>query len=190
LNLGERVCTLLNSAGYSYCKGLVMAKTPRWCQPLATWKQYFFNWATKLEPQDLMEANTTLKVLLDTIEKDQEELKERFLTNIKEQVLPYLDKLKKRTLRDAEKGIVQMVEANLNEIASPFVQKLTSKYLNLTKKEIQVANLVKEGKTSKEIAELLNAKKRVVEFHRENIRKKLGLKHKKESLAISLRTFA
>ncbi|OGK04766.1 MAG: hypothetical protein A2W80_14915 [Candidatus Riflebacteria bacterium GWC2_50_8] len=56
LKLGERVCTLLNAAGYSYCKGEIMAKTARWCQPLATWKQYFSHWATKLEPQDLMEA--------------------------------------------------------------------------------------------------------------------------------------
>ncbi|MBU1106667.1 MAG: cache domain-containing protein [Candidatus Riflebacteria bacterium] len=56
LNLGERVCTLLNSAGYSFCKGFIMAKTPKWCQPLSTWKQYFLKWATKLEPQDLMEA--------------------------------------------------------------------------------------------------------------------------------------
>jgi len=144
----------------------------------------------RIKAQDLMEANTTLKVLLDTIEKDQEELKERFLTNIKEQVLPYLDKLKKRPLQDSEKGFVQMAEANLNEIASPFVQKLTSKYLNLTKKEIQVANLVKEGKTSKEIAELLNAKKRVIEFHRENIRKKLKMKNKKENLAMLLRSFS
>lgn len=144
----------------------------------------------RIKAQALTEANITLKVLLDTIEKDQEELKERFLTNIKEQVLPYLEKLKKRPLQDEEKAYVRMAEKNLSEIASPFVQRLTSRYLNLTRTEIQIARLVKEGKTSKEIAELLNAKKRVIEFHRENIRKKLGLKHKKESLAMSLRTFA
>lgn len=55
---------------------------------------------------------------------------------------------------------------------------------------IQIATLVKEGKTSKEIAELLNAKRRVIEFHRENIRAKLGLKNKKESLAVLLRSFS
>jgi len=145
---------------------------------------------TRLQAVEVVETNTTLKVLLNTMEKDQEELKERFLTNIKEQVLPYLEKLKTRPLPELEKGYVRMAEDNLNEIASPFVQKLTSSYLNLTKKEIQIAALVREGKTSKEIADLLNAKKRVIEFHRENIRAKLGLKNKKGSLAILLRSFS
>ena len=137
-----------------------------------------------------MEVNTTMKVLLNTMEKDQEELKERFLDNIKAQVLPYLEKLKKRPLKDVEKGFIQMAETHLNEIASPFVQKLTSNYLNLTKKEIQIAALIREGKTSKEIAELLNSNKRVIDFHRENIRKKLGLNNKKDNLAILLRSFS
>jgi len=83
-----------------------------------------------------------------------------------------------------------MAESQLAEIASPFIHKLTSSFLNLTKKEIQVASLVREGKTSKEIAELLNSKKRVIDFHRENIRKKLGLNNKKGSLAILLRSFS
>jgi len=144
----------------------------------------------RLKAQNLMEVNTTLKVLMDTMEKDQEELQERFLANIKEQVLPYLEKLKKRPLPEVERGLVQMAEKNLNEVASPFVQKLASSYLNLTKKEIQIAMLVKEGKTSKEIADILNASKRVVEFHRENIRRKLGLTNKKGNLEVILRSFS
>lgn len=144
----------------------------------------------RMKAQDLMEVNTTMRVLLSTMEKDQEDLKERFLTNIKDQVTPYLDKLKKSPLQEVQKGYLQMAEDHLNEIASPFVQKLTSNFLKLTKKEIQIAVLVKEGKTSKEIAELLNSKKRVIEFHRENIRKKLGLNNKKENLAILLRSFS
>jgi DNA-binding CsgD family transcriptional regulator len=141
----------------------------------------------RVKAQNLAEVNTTLKVLLDTMERDQEELKETVLTNVKEQVLPYLDKLKKRPLQDVERGFVQMAEKHLNEIASPFVKKLTSNYLNLTKKEIQIAALIREGKTSKEIAALLNSNQRVISFHRENIRKKLGLKNKKDNLQILLR---
>lgn len=144
----------------------------------------------RIKAHNLLEVNTTMKVLLDTMERDQEELKERILTNIKEQVLPWLEKLKKRPLQDVEKDYIQMAESQLAEIASPFIHKLTSSFLNLTKKEIQVASLVREGKTSKEIAELLNSKKRVIDFHRENIRKKLGLNNKKGSLAILLRSFS
>jgi len=144
----------------------------------------------RIKAKDLMDTSTTLKVLLNTMEKDQEELKERVLDNIKRQVMPYFDQLKKRPLQEIEKGLIQMAEENLNDIASPFVQKLTSSYLNLTKKEIQIAELVKDGKTSKEIAQILDASQRVIEFHRENIRGKLGLKKKKGSLAMLLRSFS
>ena len=144
----------------------------------------------RIQAQDLREVNTTMKVLLNTMEKDQENLKERFLVNIKEQVLPYLEKLNKTPLTNVQKGFIEKAEYYLGEIASPFVQKLTSSYLNLTKKEIQIATLVKEGKSSKEIAELLHAKQRVIEFHRENIRAKLGLKNKKVRLSILLRSFS
>jgi len=144
----------------------------------------------RIKAQNLTDVNTTMKVLLNSMEDDQEKLKERFLDNIKTQVLPYLEKLKKTSLDDVQKGLIKIAETNLDEIASPFVQKLTSNYLNLTKTEIQIASLVREGKTSKEIAAILNSKKRVIDFHRENIRKKLGLNNKKGSLSILLRSYS
>jgi len=144
----------------------------------------------RIKARNLEEVNTTLKVLLKTMEKDQEYLEERFLTNIREQVLPYLENLKKTPLNDVQRGFIQIAETYLDDIASPFVQSLTSRYLNLTKKEIQIAALIKEGKTSKEIADLLNLSKRAIEFHRENIREKLGLKNKKGNMQILLRNFS
>jgi len=144
----------------------------------------------RIKAQKMMEVNTTLNVLLNTMERDQEELKERFLTNIQKMVLPCLDRLKKSPLHRQQLEIIQTAETHLMDIASPFAQRLTSSFLNLTKTEVQIAYLVKEGKTSKEIAELLNAKQRVIEFHRENIRLKLGLKNKKGRLAMLLRSFS
>ncbi|MDI6803231.1 MAG: DUF294 nucleotidyltransferase-like domain-containing protein [Bacteroidota bacterium] len=57
LKLSERVCTSLNSVGYTYCKGNVMAKNPKWCQPLSVWKKYFSDWVTTANPQDLLDIN-------------------------------------------------------------------------------------------------------------------------------------
>jgi DNA-binding CsgD family transcriptional regulator len=50
--------------------------------------------------------------------------------------------------------------------------------------EIRVANLIREGKTNKEIANLLLIAKNTVLFHRHNIRKKLNL----TKTAINLRS--
>lgn len=57
LSLSEKVCTWLDQVGYNFCKGEVMAMNPKWCQPLAVWKNYFSRWIIKAKPQDLLEVS-------------------------------------------------------------------------------------------------------------------------------------
>ena len=52
----------------------------------------------------------------------------------------------------------------------------------LTATEKEILKLIALGKTTKEIADLLNLSPSTVDFHRNNIRSKLGLKNKEESL--------
>jgi CBS domain-containing protein len=54
--LSELVCDGLDGCGYVYCPGEIMAKTPRWRQPLAVWKGYFDKWIDQPEPKALMHA--------------------------------------------------------------------------------------------------------------------------------------
>lgn len=44
----------LDACGYVYCPGEMMARTPTWRQPLATWKRYFHEWIEAPEPKALM----------------------------------------------------------------------------------------------------------------------------------------
>ena len=136
----------------------------------------------EIKSRNLEELNTALKVLLKHREDDKEELEERILSNVKELVLPYLEKLKKTALKGDQLAYTDIIESNLDDILSPFLRKMTSKYLNLTPREIQIATLIREGRTTKEISEVLNISSRAVEFHRDNIRIKLGLKNKKANL--------
>ena len=75
-----------------------------------------------------------------------------------------------------------MATANLDRITSSFPQRLSSSALNLSPREIQVADFVKMGKSNKETARLMKLSCTAVEFHRNNLRKKLGLKGKKTNL--------
>jgi PAS domain S-box-containing protein len=136
----------------------------------------------QVKTSNLEEVNTALKVMLNKRDEDRKELEEKVKLNMKWMALPYLEKLKKSGLNERQETYRDIVESLLNDITSPFVRKLSSQDLDLTPTEIQVANLVKEGKTTKEIAELLNSSTRAVEFHRENLRAKLGLKNKKTNL--------
>lgn len=56
LEFGNRMSDRLNDVGYKYCKGDIMSKNPKWCQPLTMWKRYFTKWIRKAEPQDLLDT--------------------------------------------------------------------------------------------------------------------------------------
>jgi len=140
--------------------------------------------------RNLEEANIALKILLKRREKDKAELEEKILSNVKELVLPFLEKLNNEDLNEMQKAFTDIVEYNLNDIISPFVKELSSKYLNFTATEIRIANVIKQGKTTKEIAELLIMSPRTVDIHRYNIRKKLGINNKKADLTTYLLSLA
>lgn len=57
LKLGDRVCKWLDQVGYAFCKGEVMAKNPKWCQPISTWRDYFSSWIATVEPEALLQAS-------------------------------------------------------------------------------------------------------------------------------------
>lgn len=136
----------------------------------------------KAQSHHLEEVNTALKVLLKQREDDKKELSRNVLSNMNELISPYLVRLNNSRLNIGQKTLVNILESNLNNIISPFISQLSSKFFNLTPMEIRVANLVKEGRTNKEIAELLCLSKNTILFHRYNIRSKLGLKNKKINL--------
>lgn len=130
----------------------------------------------------LEEINTALKVLLKTREEDKQNLEQRMMINVKELVLPYLEKIGQSPLNKRQENYVEIMASALNDIISPFMHHLSLELANLTPSEIQVAKLIKFGKTTKEIAEMLNLSDKTIEFHRKRIRKKIGITNKKINL--------
>jgi len=146
------------------------------------------NMELEVKTSSLEEVNTALKILLEKRNEDKVEIEERLLLNINEMILPYLEKLRKSRSNELQQSYADILESNLKEITSPFYQKMASDYYHLTPKEIQIAGLIKQGKTTKEIAELIQSSPRAIEFHRNNLRKKFGLTNTKTNLMTHLLT--
>ncbi len=133
----------------------------------------------------LNEIKKALQDLLGNEEEDRNVVGERIFTNYERIILPYIEKLKKIAKSDYQQQVITILEMNLKNIISPFAKNLSGPLANLSPAEIQVADLIRHGKSTKEVAEIMNTGIRTVSFHRENIRKKLDLKNKK----VNLRTF-
>lgn len=136
----------------------------------------------EVQKRNLEETNIALKVLLRQRDEDKQDLEKKVLTNIKDLVFPYIEKLKRAPLRAKDKTNVEIIETHLNEVISPLMQRLTRLNILLTPQEMQIATLVKDGKSSKEIADVLHISETTVHFHRKNLRNKFGLKNKTTNL--------
>lgn len=142
----------------------------------------------KVRTRDLEEVNAALKVLLKRREEDKIELAESIQINVKELVFPYLEKLKKSKLEPHQVTLLGILESHCKDVVSPFINKLSSKFIKLTPTELKLADLIKSGRTSKEAAELLSLSENTIQVHRHHIRSKLGLKHAKINLRSYLRS--
>lgn len=130
----------------------------------------------------LEEVNTALKVLLAQREQDKNELEDKILFNVRKLILPYVEALKQRHFDDEHRTYLDVLETNLKNIISPFARKLSSVYENFTPQELKIADLIREGKTVKEIATAFGVSETTINFHRQHIRNKLGLNKQKVNL--------
>ncbi|MGD9077876.1 MAG: PAS domain S-box protein [Desulfobacterales bacterium] len=136
----------------------------------------------KDKAHELEEMNAALRVLLKKREDDRIELEEKIQFNAKQLIEPYLDNLKKTRLSTRQAFLHDIIKTNLDEIISPFARNFASTKYKLTPQEIKIASLIRQGKTTKNIAEIMGLSLRTIEFHRTKIRHKLGLKNKTDSL--------
>jgi DNA-binding CsgD family transcriptional regulator len=128
------------------------------------------------------DLKTTLRVLMSTQEEDRRLTESKFMLNLLNQIMPILKRLKKTELSKQQKLLVEVIKKQLNSIVSPFTMKLSSEHFGLTPTEIRVAGLIAKGLTSKEIADVTYVSKECIDFHRHNIRKKIGIVGKKVNL--------
>jgi len=135
-----------------------------------------------IEKNHIEEANIALKVLLKHQDDEINKVEQRLSLELQRQVLPYVEKMKHEGLNSSLSLYLNIISANIANITSSCSRRLGAKYVDLTNKEIQIADMIREGMSTKEIASFLNISIRTVEIHRTNIRKKLGLTGIKDNL--------
>ena len=136
----------------------------------------------KERTSSLEDLNIALRVLLKKREEDKNQIGANIYANFKSLIQPLLNQLKNSLTMNTQEDILDILESSIKEMATPFSKKLADPIVGLTPSEIQVAALVKDGKTNKEIAQILNKSIRAITSHRDNIRLKLGLKNNKTNL--------
>lgn len=132
--------------------------------------------------QSLNELNTALRVLIQQREDDKAEMEKKFLANVKTLILPYISRLKESRLGEKDKTLVHIIDDHLHDIISPLLKNINNADIMLTPQEVQVASLVKDGKTTSQIADILYVSESTISFHRKNLRSKLGIKNKQANL--------
>jgi DNA-binding CsgD family transcriptional regulator len=98
------------------------------------------------------------------------------------EIVPTLEKLRKSQLRKVQQHYLDIITINLEDIFIPSSRRRIFSHTPLTETEARIVNLIKQQKTSKEIAELLQVSTGTIRSHRENIRKKLQITNTKKNL--------
>lgn len=137
----------------------------------------------KKKQKEIEETNIALRVLIKKAEEEKEELKERLTANTLCLVNPYIDKLKKSNLSHDQKKNIQIIESTLSNLISPFARTSMLKNVKLSQTELKVTNLIKQGKSTKEIADIMCVSPQTINKHRSNIRRKMGLKNRNTSIS-------
>jgi DNA-binding NarL/FixJ family response regulator len=141
--------------------------------------------------QRALERNqTALQTMMDCRQRDRTQTEETVLTNVRQAVEPYLQKLRRSNLTDRQRQYLDILESRLQDVVSPFIRALSSTYLSLSPTELQVAHLIKEGRNTKEIAAILNLSPNTIMTHRYKIRTKLGLKQQRKNLHVFLKSLS
>jgi len=140
--------------------------------------------------QRLEEANIAMKVLLRHREEDRRELEEQFLADFRKLIMPSLEKLRRSGLTPRQSAYVDIVEMNARKVFSASGAAAGLAKASFTPMEMRIVEYIKEDKTTKEIGGLLNLSPRTVEYYRDRIRKKLGLKSRNVNLRSYLYTLS
>lgn len=130
----------------------------------------------KFREEELKAHNISLRTLLHAVDNEKKHLEERISANFNNCISPLLSELRESVTSEKQTHLIDIINETILDVSSRMNLELLKNHLQFTPAELKVANLVKFGKTTKEIAIALECSSRTVDGHRTNIRNKLKLK--------------
>ncbi len=141
----------------------------------------------RAESEELTQKNIALYQILEHLEKEKQNYKEQISESVESLLMPIVKKLKKRGGNLSPKEI-SLLENSLDSIVGREIDVFRKNLVKLSPRELDICELIREGKSSKEISSVLNLSALTIHKHRESIRGKLQLKNKSTNLSAFLRT--
>ena len=142
------------------------------------------------QESELTANKTALTVLFDHNRHTEDEIRENMQASLEQLIIPCLDLLENCVAGNpAAQAALQLTRESVQRVTLPLVKKLTSPSIGLSARELQIAHMIARGRPTKEIALSLNLALGTVEFYRDRIRRKLGIKNKKTNLRTYLLNF-
>ena len=127
-------------------------------------------------------TSTALKVLLSAIEEEKKELAERIQFKAEKLILPKILEIAEEKNPEKKEALLDSIVYIFQELTKPFVPGGLELGKTLSPTELQIVNLIKQGKASKEISDICNISVSTIASHRKMIRKKLNITNTKVNL--------
>jgi DNA-binding CsgD family transcriptional regulator len=142
------------------------------------------------EKERLEEMNITLRNVLNNVEKTRERDRKELTDELFRFLGPALNQLAEDSDSTRRAERVRLIREQAERIlaggSAPAMLGKSPDLRKLTLSELKVCQLIQEGRSSKEVAEILKISPETVQTHRKNIRRKLGVKGHGEQLSVYL----
>jgi len=139
------------------------------------------------QKKELEKKSIALKEILAQIEIEKRETWNNVSCSIERIIRPIVNKINKEATGKISR-YVELLDKNLNSLASPFAKVIVAPRSRLSPREIEISDMIRNGYKNKKIAKLLNISEYTVQTHRRTIRKKLGINKKSSNLITFLQT--
>jgi len=137
--------------------------------------------------RNLKKLNDAMKVLITDFQEQKHNLESRITDNFQLTIEPIIDKLRSFDLPQYQRHLLDTLDFSIRHITSYFGIAVDKGKRRLTSREVEICQMIRQGRDSREIARAVGLAYQTVIVHRKNIRKKLGIKKTKENLATFLR---